>query len=141
MLVSGRIASYRVEGARRIDPRDVTGTLPTDARKGHMSKEFREGPVRRVSPSGAAVWVARVTGPDGRRFAYKPDWNRGKGTFAKRADAQHAIDEYYDLRDQRPRSPETVGAYAATWTKRHPRARRTNTTNDGRVRQVLDVDP
>jgi integrase len=105
-----------------------------------MSKDFRERPVRRVNPSGSAVWVARVTGLDGRRFTYKPEWNRGKGTFARRGDAQRAIDEYYDLRDRRARSPETVGAYAATWTKRHPRAGRTNTTNNGRVRQVLGVE-
>jgi hypothetical protein len=38
-----------------------------------MSKDFRERPVRRVNPSGASVWVARVTGRDGRRFAYKPE--------------------------------------------------------------------
>jgi integrase len=105
-----------------------------------VSKQFRERPVRRVNPSGATVWVARVTGADGARFAYQPEWNRGKGTFARRGDAQRAIDEYYDLRDRRPRSPETVGAYAATWTERHPRAARTNRTNDGRVRQVLDVE-
>jgi hypothetical protein len=79
-----------------------------------MSKDFRERPVRRVNPSGASVWVARVTGPDGRRFAYKPEWNRGRGTFARRGDAQRAIDEYYELRDRPSRSPETVGAYAST---------------------------
>jgi hypothetical protein len=105
-----------------------------------MSKDFRERPVRRVNSSGASVWVARVTGRDGRRFAYKPEWNRGKGTFARRGDARRTIDEYYDLRARPWRSPETVGAYASTRTARHPRASRTNRTNDGRIRQVLDVE-
>jgi integrase len=105
-----------------------------------MSKDFRERPVRRVNPSGATVWVARVTGLGGRRFAYKPDWNRGKGTFDRRGDAQRAIDEYYELPHRSSKSPETVGAYASTWTERHPRASRTNRTNKGRIRQVLDVD-
>jgi integrase len=105
-----------------------------------MTKDFRERPVRRVNPSGATVWVARVRGPGGRRFTYKPEWNRGKGTFARRGEAQRAIDEYYELRMGQPRTPETVGAYAATWTERHPRANRTNRTNDGRIRQVLDVE-
>jgi hypothetical protein len=86
-----------------------------------MSKDFRERPVRRVNPSGAAVWVARVTGLDGRRFAYKREWNRGKGTFARRGDAQRAIDEYYEPRYRQAGNPETVGAYAAAWTKRYPR--------------------
>jgi hypothetical protein len=58
---------------------------------------------------------------------------RPPATLARRGDGRR-------LRDQRPRRPVTVGVYAATWIKRHPRARRTNTTNDGRLRQVLDVE-
>src|SRR3989442_15070096 len=97
MLRTGKIASYKVEGARRINP------------------------------SGKAVWVARVTRPDGRREAYKPAWNGGKGTFATRGEAQRAIDEYYN--ELYGRLTQTVGAYFARGPKKHPRAARTQATN------------
>jgi integrase len=95
----------------------------------------RESPKRRVNPSGRVVWIARYTARDGRRIA-KPAWNGGKGTFDLRRDAQRAIDEAYQL----PERSDTVGAYFATWTDRHPRADRTNATNDHRVGRVLDVE-
>jgi integrase len=95
----------------------------------------REAPLKRRNPSGKIVWVARYTGRDGRYRIAKPTWNRGKGTFTKKADAQRAIDEAYGLSDR----PDTLGDYSATWTERHPRSERTNATNDHRISRVADV--
>lgn len=104
-----------------------------------MSKRrLRERPLRRTNPSGEHVWVARVTDRDGKRLVYKPEWNRRRGTFAKRGDAQRAIDEFYE--QGQPKVSETVGAYFETWTERHPRAERTNDTNEHRITRVLDVE-
>jgi len=66
----------------------------------------------------------------------KPAWNRGKGTFDRKADAQRAIDEAYGLSDR----PDTLGSYFATWTERHPRSERTNATNEHRISRVADVE-
>lgn len=96
----------------------------------------RDSPVKRRNPSGQVVWVARYTGRDGKRHIAKPTWNRGKGTFKRKADAQKAIDEAYGLSDR----PDTLGDYAATWTERHPRSERTNATNDHRISRVADVE-
>jgi integrase len=63
-------------------------------------------------------------------------WNRGKGTFVRKADAQRAIDEAYGLSDR----PDTFGAYFATWTDRHPRSERTNATNEHRIGRLVDVE-
>lgn len=70
----------------------------------------RDTPVKRRNPSGQVVWVARYTGRDGRRHIAKPSWNRGKGTFARKGEAQKAIDEAYGLSDR----PDTLGDYFAT---------------------------
>ena len=59
----------------------------------------RESPIKRRNPSGQVVWVARYTGRDGKRRIAKPTWNRGKGTFVRKAEAQRAIDEAYGLSD------------------------------------------
>ncbi len=96
----------------------------------------REAPIKRRYPSGRVAWVARYTGRDGRHHIAKPTWNRGKGTFDRKADAQRAIDEAYGLSDR----PDTLGAYFATWTDRHPRSERTNATNEHRISRVIDVD-
>jgi integrase len=96
----------------------------------------REKPIKRRNPSGEIVWMARYTGRDGKRHIAKPTWNRGKGTFRRKADAQKAIDEAYGLSDR----PDTLGDYAATWTERHPRSERTNATNDHRISRVADVE-
>jgi hypothetical protein len=59
----------------------------------------RESPIKRRNPSGKIAWVARYTGRDGKHHIAKPTWNRGKGTFERKADAQLAIEE--GLRDLR----------------------------------------
>jgi integrase len=87
----------------------------------------RETPIRRMNPSGRRVWVARYTERDGRR--------RSAGTFDLKREAQAAIDAAY----QRPVRADTLGLYAERWTRLHPRAPRTNATNEHRVSRVLDV--
>jgi len=96
----------------------------------------RESPIKRRNPSGAVVWIARYTGRDGKRRVAKPSWNRGKGTFTRKADAQRAIDEAYGLADR----PDALGDYFATWTERHPRSERTNATNEHRISRLTDVE-
>jgi hypothetical protein len=96
----------------------------------------RESPINRRNPSGKIVWVARYTGRDGKHHIAKPTWNRGKGSFERKADAQRAIDEAYGISEK----PDTLGEYTATWTERHPRSERTNATNDHRIGRVLDVE-
>ncbi len=96
----------------------------------------RESPIRRRNPSGKVVWVARYRGRDGKHHIAKPTWNRGKGTFDRKADAQRAIDEAYGLSDR----PDTLGTYFETWTERHPRSERTNATNEHRIGRLVDVE-
>ncbi len=96
----------------------------------------RESPLKRRNPSGEIVWVARYTRRDGKRRVATPVWNGGKGTFARKADAQRAIDEAYGLTDK----PDTLGAYFESWTDRHPRSERTNATNEHRITRVTDVE-
>lgn len=98
-------------------------------------KYRRERPYKRTLPSGKVVWVARYTGPDGKRRYAKPAWNGHKATFARRADAQRAIDEAYEL----PVNRDTVGGYAESWTRRRPRSEQTNETNERRLAAALDV--
>jgi integrase len=90
-------------------------------------KAHHETPTRRKNPKNGWVWIARYTTPTGQRLS--------AGTFKLKRDAQDAIDAAYS----RPATIETVGAYAATWTERHPRSKRTNQTNDHRIGRLLDV--
>ena len=96
----------------------------------------REAPIRRRNPSGEVVWLARYTGRDGKRRVAKPSWNRGKGTFRRKGEAQKAIDEAYGLSDR----PDTLGDYFATWTERHPRSERTNATNEHRISRATEIE-
>ena len=93
-----------------------------------MPRKHRERPIKRVNPSGEIVWMARYTGPDGKR--------RKAGTFKLKRDAQDAIDEAYKT----PRSRDTVGSYAADWTRRYSRSEQTDRTNNQRLAAVLDVE-
>lgn len=97
----------------------------------------RESPVKSHGKRGVR-WIARYTNSDGKRVS--------AGTFDRKGPcrdksahgdccAQHAIDAAY----HRPIDTGTVGKFAATWTERHPRAKRTNDTNAHRVSRVLDV--
>lgn len=88
----------------------------------------RESPIKRVNPSGKVRWVARYTTPNGDR--------RSAGTFAKQREAQDAIDGAYE---QPIVTRGTIGQYAADWTARRPRSKRTNQDRDSKLRQVLDV--
>ena len=96
--------------------------------------------MRRELPNGRVVWLARYTGPDGQRRYWKPTWNRGSATFRLKRDAQQAIDEAYERVYGVGLDAMTVGTYAETWTDRYPRSERTDATNGGRVRAVLDLD-
>lgn len=89
--------------------------------------KHREAPLKRINPSGKIAWVARYTSPDGKR--------QSAGTFKLQRDAQDAIDAAYAT----PRSRNTVGEYAKTWTNRYPRSERTDATNGHRLSRVLDV--
>jgi integrase len=85
------------------------------------------------------VWVARWTDRGGkRRYGWPPAI---KGTYKLKREAQAAIDACYDREagGTDPARRDTVGAYAAAWTGRHPRSERTNRSYNGRVRSVLDV--
>jgi len=95
-----------------------------------------ESPIKRRNPSGKVVWVARYTGRDGKHRIAKPSWNRGKGTFKRRGEAQQAIDEAYGLSDR----PDTLGDYFATWTDCHPRSERTNETNEHRISRATEIE-
>ena len=85
--------------------------------------------------------MARYTDFAGRNRYAKPAWNGGKSTFERKGDAQAAIDEALDrLYGGGPAEPGTVGGYFEHWTRRHPRARRTNDTNEHRITRVLEVE-
>lgn len=105
-----------------------------------MQQRRHERPLKRTNPSGRTVWIARYTGQDGKR--------RSAGTFELRGAcktpredglccAQHAIDAAYGK--SAAVKPERVREYWETWSERHPRSDRTNKTNDGRIRQVIEV--
>jgi integrase len=95
------------------------------------TKNRHETPIKRTNPSGKVVWVARRTNRHGQR--------KSAGTFELRRDAQDAIDAAYAREIGEPWRVDTVGAYFLTWTQRHPRADRTNKTNEHRVSRVLDL--
>ena len=80
----------------------------------------RESAIKRRNPSGKIVWVARYTGRDGKHHIAKPTWNRGKGTFERKVDAQRAIEEAYGIRQAR--HPRRVRGYV----DRAPPTRRTH---------------
>lgn len=109
-----------------------------------------EKPLRRVNPGGSVRWVARYTDRDSKR--------RIAGTFELKGPckspaedgsccAQHAIYAAYEREQRTPaKGVQTVGGYVEgdghrrrKWLDRHPRADRTNTSYEQRVRAVLDV--
>jgi integrase len=101
----------------------------------------RQTPYPRTYPDGRKVWVARYRDLDGKEHYAKPSWNGGKSTFARKGDAQRAIDEALErLYDRQAPQPERIGAYFPIWPERHPRSKRTNKTNTDRISYVLDVE-
>jgi integrase len=90
--------------------------------------QHRETPIRRVNPSGAVVWVARYTNSSSRR--------KSAGTFKRKRDAQAAIDAAYGRAEQ----IESVGGYFRRWPRFHPRAERTQRTNEHRISRALDIE-
>ena len=95
-----------------------------------MTSRRRERPIKRTNPSGKEVWVARYTaGREAQKRRHLQPQARGPGCDDEARTSRRGTG-----------CPGDVGAYAASWTERHPRSERTNTTNDGRVRQVLDVE-
>ncbi len=101
----------------------------------------RQAPYKRTYPDGRVVWIARYRDTDGRRRYAKPGWNDRRSTFARKGDAQRAIDEA--LLDQRRtgEEPQQLGEYfRGGWLERHPRSERTNKTYSDRIGYVLDVE-
>jgi integrase len=88
----------------------------------------REQPIKRVNPSGEVRWVARYTNSAGKR--------KQAGTFARKREAQEAIDAAY----ARPERLDTFGAYALTWTERHPRSAQTNASSRTRLNAVIEIE-
>lgn len=100
----------------------------------------RQSPYKRAYASGQVAWVARFYGPDGRAHYAKPRWNGSKSSFARKGDAQRAIDEALERLRGAPGLPETIGGYYGHWLRRYPRSSRTNKTNADRVSYMLDVE-
>jgi integrase len=96
-------------------------------------------PYRRVYPDARFVWVARYVDLSGRARYAKPRWHGYKATFARRADAQKAIDEELE-RLRGAQLPRRLGEYFLTWLDRHPRSSRTNETDANRIASVLGVE-
>ena len=96
----------------------------------------RESPTKRRNPSGEVVWVARYTGRDGKRQSPSRP-----GTAAREPSPGRATRSGRSTRPTGSRDhPDTLGAYFATWTERHPRSERTNATNEHRIGRVTDVE-
>jgi integrase len=101
----------------------------------------RESPMRRINPSGRTVWIARATGPDGRK---------SRGTYTRRGPcktprddgdccAQHRIDWFYGTLAGTAPWTITVGDYLETWLDHHPRPERTAESYLSKARSVMDV--
>lgn len=92
-------------------------------------------------------WKARAHNP---AFGVRPNAARyvflgrydQRGPCRRRGETQccaaHRIDEYHrEL--ERPGAPETLRDYFATWQQRWPRTPRTDETNRGRIKAVIEV--
>jgi excisionase family DNA binding protein len=116
------------------------GSTPPTSRTSSPATEMRRHEARVADQTSEPVRQGRMAGalhgPGRERHIAKPTWNRGKGTFDRKVDAQRAIDEAYGLSDR----PDTLGAYFETWTERHPRSERTNATNEHRISRLVDVE-
>lgn len=96
----------------------------------------RETPTRRAN----GTWLARWTDRQGKR---RYGWMKPHGipgTYKLKREAQAAIDRCHEIDNEGAARPDTVGAYAATWLKNHPRSKVTNKTNTYRLNAVLGVE-
>jgi integrase len=100
----------------------------------------RQTPYRRTYPNGRSVWVARYCDLDGRARYAKPCWHGRKSSFARKGDAQRAIDEALASQRADAGRPGRIGDFAAGWIERYPRSGRTDETNSARLASVLDVE-
>jgi integrase len=88
---------------------------------------------RRVNPSGKVTWRSRYDDDEGRE--------RTAGTFKRKHEADEASKAACEAAAKIPRGGSvTAGEYAARWPRLHPRSSRTNTTNESRLRSVLDLE-
>lgn len=99
-----------------------------------------QAPYKRTYASGRTVWVARYRDLEKRVRYAKPRWHGRKSSFARRADAQRAIDEALGDLYGAAHDPRKIGEFAAIWPHRYPRSERTNKTNVGRLSAVLGVE-
>jgi integrase len=100
----------------------------------------RQTPYKRTYPNGRTVWIARYRDLDGKVRYAKPRWNGGKSSFARKGDAQRAIDEALERTRGGVALPERIGEYFERWLQHHPRSARTDKTNAERISRVLDVE-
>jgi len=105
-----------------------------------VGKPPRQKPYPRTYPDGRKVWIARYYDLDRRARYAKPRWNGGKSSFARKADAQRAIDEALDRLHGAAERPKTIGDYGEYWLREHPRSKRTNKTNIKRLGYILDTE-
>jgi integrase len=107
-------------------------------------RRHNERPVKYVGKRGTK-WIARYTNKAGKRVSAGSYDLKGPCRNPNFVDAdccaQHAIDAAYDREQEaeQRRATQTIGAFAATWIDRYPRAPTTNSTNRGALRAVLDV--
>jgi integrase len=107
---------------------------------GQVGRAPHQAPYRRTYADGHVVWVARFYDRAGKARYAKPRWHGYKATFARKRDAQRAIDEALERLYQGAQRPRGVGEYFRSWVDRHPRSERTNKTNMDRISTVLDVE-
>jgi integrase len=99
----------------------------------------RQSPYKRAYPNGRVVWVARFSDLAGKARYAKPRWNGHKATFARKRDAQFAIDEALERQHGIP-VPRRLDDYFETWAERHPRSPRTNKSNADRIALALEIE-
>lgn len=104
-----------------------------------------ERPVKRTRTNArgreVTTYEARFTQPDGTRPLWKPDWNGGRGTFARERDAQRAINEAYDYHyggGPKVVAMGTVAAFHSTW-EATGRSERTDAGNKHVIGRALGL--
>jgi integrase len=100
----------------------------------------RQSALKRTYPDGRVVWIARYRDLEGRLCRAKPRWNGGRATFARRAEAQRAIDEALAALRRIGEEPLRIGEYRPGWLTRHPRSDRTNSTYAERIDSVIGLE-